>query len=97
MNVSESTDALQEAWSKCCFCGALNGRFGRPMRQHRPRCRYKGPADSFEVMVPSYSVMIQEDDPHFLAMMHAEAEVLVLRARVRDLKAALAQAQAPRT
>ncbi len=91
----EVTDALHEAWSKCCFCGALNGRFGRPLRQHRPRCRYKGPADSFEVAVPSYSAMIQEDDPHFLAMMHAQAELPSLRARVRALEAALAQA--PRT
>lgn len=91
--MSESTDALHQAWSKCCFCGALNGRFGRPLRQHRPRCRYKGPADSFDVMVPSYQAMIQEDDPHFLGMMHAEAELPVLRARIVQLEAALAQAR----
>jgi hypothetical protein len=89
----DSLRSLHEAWGKCCFCGARNGLFGRPLQQHRPRCRYKGPADSFEVTVPSYGVMIEEDDPHFLSMMHAEAELPILRAHIQRLKVSLAECQ----
>jgi hypothetical protein len=78
--------SLHAAWSKCCFCGASNGHFDAPLQQHRTRCRYKGPADTFEWAVPNYAAMIAEDDAHFLAMMHAEAENPKLRARIRVLE-----------
>ena len=36
---------LQEVWSKCCFCGARDGKFGRKLEHHTMRCRYNGPAN----------------------------------------------------
>lgn len=91
MSAAAFVQSLHSAWSKCCFCGAGNGCFGASLQQHRPRCRYKGPADSFEFAVPHYAAMIAEDDAHFLAMMHAEAENPKLRARIRVLEHAQAK------
>jgi len=91
MSEAAFVQSLRSAWSKCCFCGASNGRFGASLQQHRTRCRYKGPADSFEWAVPHYETMIVEDDVHFLAMMHAEAENPKLRARIRVLEQAQAK------
>lgn len=61
----------QEDWSKCPFCGARNGLYGRPLEQHTPRCFYKGSADSRSISVPNHGKMIEEDDRTYLPMLRA--------------------------
>lgn len=51
---------------RCVFCGALNGSNGSEPQQHRPRCRYRGPANDFSVDTPNYYKMIDEDNPTWL-------------------------------
>lgn len=75
-NLDPAQSSLQEHWSKCAFCGAHNGDFGRPLQQHRTRCRYRGDANSFVVSTPNYLKMIEEDNLTFLPMMHAQTELL---------------------
>jgi hypothetical protein len=38
-------DKLHDDWSKCSFCGARNGKFGKSLENHGQRCRYIGPAN----------------------------------------------------
>jgi hypothetical protein len=59
------------------------------LHQHRPRCRYKGDADSFAVSVPNYNKMIDEDDPIFLRAMRALDRLPVLELHVSKLKTRL--------
>jgi hypothetical protein len=80
---------LEEHWSKCCFCGAYNGGFGRPLEQHRPRCRYKGNADDRSVSTPNYRQMIAEDDQRWLPMKQDADRLPSLKARVLRLSAKL--------
>ena len=82
---------LHEAWSKCCFCGAKNGKFGRPLQQHKTRCRYKGNANSFDLSVPNYFKMIEEDDPAFLAGMSAITQVIILKNKLAKANVQLAE------
>lgn len=77
---------FQEHWSKCPFCGASRGLYGRPLEQHTPRCRYKGDANTNDVSVPNYEQMIEEHDRTYLPMMHAFA---VLPPTQAKLKAAI--------
>lgn len=81
MNNSEDpfVSSLHENWSKCSFCGSYNGEHGRPLQQHKTRCRYKGDANTFNVSVPNYHQMIEEDNVTFLPMMHAQSELAKLK------------------
>lgn len=75
-----------ESWSKCPFCGARNGLYGRPLEQHRTRCFYRGDANTRSVMVFNHSQMIAEDDPTFLAMMRAWQELPLAEKTIAKLE-----------
>lgn len=77
------TYQLQDHWSKCCFCGALNGKFNRPLEEHRPRCRFIGPANMDNMSRPNYIKFIIEDDSHLVPAMHSNAK---LTAELASLK-----------
>ena len=47
--------------TKCVFCGANAGKQNTPLQQHRPRCRWIGPANTYFMSHPDYYKMIAED------------------------------------
>jgi hypothetical protein len=61
--------------TKCVFCGANAGKQNTPLQQHRPRCRWIGPANTYFMSHPDYYKMIAEDDQNYLPMMHASHEL----------------------
>ncbi len=65
----------KEVWARCCFCGAYNGKFGQPKQQHKPRCRYKGNANTTYVKVPNYFKMLEEDDVTHLEKLKVSDEL----------------------
>jgi hypothetical protein len=76
----------KKIWSKCVFCGASNGMYNQPLEQHRPRCHFKGPANSFSMMVPNYFNMISEDDRSYLAFLKLGDELKAANKRISELQ-----------
>jgi hypothetical protein len=88
-------DLQQQHHSKCSFCGSHNGLYGRPLEQHTTRCRYKGNANTFEVSVPNYYVLIAQDDQTFLPMMHALRALPKLQQKLAELEERLSKKEIP--
>jgi hypothetical protein len=80
-------DKYQMRASKCVFCGAPTGiESGTYLHEHRPRCRFIGPANVLFWQRPNYFKMIEEDDEHYLPMMHAEADQPKLKKENTELR-----------
>lgn len=77
---------LQEHWSKCPFCGASNGKFNKPLEEHRARCRYVGSADNREISKPNYFKFIEEDNVGLLQSMKERSELIVAKKEIAKLK-----------
>jgi hypothetical protein len=75
-----------KVWSKCAFCGASNGLYKQPLEQHRPRCRFVGPANTDTIMVPNYFMMIAEDDKRLLPLLKLKDELKEARKQVSELE-----------
>jgi len=89
---------IDHYWSgavKCVFCGAHTGKeAGTYLQQHRPRCRWIGPANLFVWQHPNYFQMIEEDDPHYLEMMHSNTQLPKVQKELNEVKAKLALLEA---
>jgi hypothetical protein len=74
----------------CVFCGAATGRLeGTVLQQHRPRCRWLGPANLFVATHPNYFKMIAEDDVHYLPMLWAQRDLPKVQAELKECKTKL--------
>lgn len=89
VNSDKAPKDMMESWSKCTFCGAYNGMYGRQLEQHTTRCLYRGDANTYSVMTPNHSAMILQDDQTFLPMMHAQQNLKQALKRIDELEALL--------
>lgn len=77
---------LEKSWSRCCFCGALNGLFGRKLEEHKSRCRYVGSANFKEITRPNYFKYIQEDNQQFINRMHDSIDLPIVKNKIKFLE-----------
>jgi hypothetical protein len=84
--LSAATQHNQTFWSRCPFCLAANGLFNSSSYEHTSRCRFIGPAASFDTMRPNYSKFIAEDDVRLLPLMEAAHELPKAKRKIKELE-----------
>ncbi len=78
---------MRKFWGRCCFCGASNGLYWQPLKQHTTRCRYRGNSNDFSQEVPNYFKVIDEDDETFLPKIRAVVELKRVQVELEKIAA----------